>query len=132
MTTIHLQSPLKKGEVTIEELTFKEMNVGHLLAVDGLDMNTAAATIALASALTGAPALMFRGMGPDDWVQVRTEVRMAFNRFAGVSKQGIVASLAVELSPEDFAELIKAYAADRGLDLAVWMDAQGEAPGETP
>lgn len=83
METITLSAPVTKGERTVTELTFQDPKVRHLMAVDGYDPNSAAATVALVSALTGEPELLIRELPPEDWQKIHKKAQSVYAEFSG-------------------------------------------------
>ncbi len=90
MKTIKLKSPIIKGEVQIDELTFTEPKVRHMLALDAHSSKESyGADLALASALTGQSETLLQEMGPEDWIEVRTVLSLAYGRFMGLTEEEV-------------------------------------------
>lgn len=91
MTTLQLKHPTTKGERTITVLNFADPKVKHLLPMDKYDPESVAATLALASSLTGEPELLLGELHPEDWIQVQTYVMDVYNQFCGIDLETLAA-----------------------------------------
>ncbi len=135
MITLILDTPIKKGEVEISELTFKSPKTGDLLAVDDQKPGSVAADLALVSRLTGVATILLKEMEPEDWARVRVELKLVYSRFMGTGRATMAAVLALDLDEGSFAELVRAYATSLEVDyrefLLALVDAEDTAPVPT-
>ena len=81
METIKLSAPVTVGERTICELTFADPKVKHIMAVDGHDENSTAASVALVAGLTGESELMIKNLPPEDWRVIHPKARAIYLSF---------------------------------------------------
>lgn len=110
MKEISLTKPVTVGSRTIEKLTFADPKVRHILAADGFDPSSRACVVALAASLANEPEQIIKELEPEDWVKVHLEVKQIYSLFVGAGRVDIIKGIAVELSPEEFRDLIEAYA----------------------
>ena len=108
MRTLKLEKPATAGERTINELTFEEPTVGHMVSLDRHETkNGYGADISLTASLTGEPESIISNISPEDWVRVSNVLAEVYGRFMGISPEELK-ELEEDTSPPDQGEAGKA------------------------